>query len=55
MHEEKLHFSISFSFETQFEMCQNDPGQGFEGDIFAQSEAIQRWGALDQTLYFCLG
>lgn len=37
MYEEKLHFSISFSFETQFEERQNDPGQGFEGDIFAQT------------------
>ena len=55
LHEEKLHFSISFSFETQFEMHQNDPGQGFEGDIFAQTEAIPQWRTLDQTLYFCLG
>ena len=55
LHEEKLHFSISFSFETQFEVRQNDPGQGFEEDIFAQTEAILRLRAVDQTLYLCMG
>ena len=50
LHEEKLHFLVSFSFETQFEVRQNDPEQVFEGDIFAQTVAIPQWHALDQTL-----
>ena len=37
LHKEKLHFLVSFSFETQFEVHQNDPEQVFEGDIFAQT------------------
>ena len=40
LHKEKLHFPVSFSFERQFEVRQNDPEQVFEGDIFAQTVAI---------------
>ena len=50
MHEEKLHFLVSFSLETQFEVRQNDPEQVFEGNIFAQIAAILQWHALDQTV-----
>ena len=32
------------------EVCQNDPGNEFEGDIFAQTASIPQWRALDQTL-----
>lgn len=32
------------------EVRQNDPGNEFEGDIFAQTVPIPRWCALDQTL-----
>ena len=35
LHEEKLHFLVSFSFKKQFEVHQNDPEQVFEGDTFA--------------------
>ena len=41
---------MSFSFERQFEVRQNDPEQVFEGNIFAQTVAITQWRALDQTL-----
>ena len=51
LYEEKLHFLVSFSFETQFEVRQNDPEQVFEGDIFAQTVPIPQWRALDQTLF----
>ena len=37
LHEEKLHFLVSLSFETQFEVHQNDREQVSEGDIFAQT------------------
>jgi len=50
LYEDKLHFLVSFSFETQFEVRQNDPEQVFEGDIFAQTVAILQWCALDQTV-----
>jgi len=50
LHEEKLHFLVSFSCKTQFEVHQNDPEQAFEGDTFAQTMAIPQWRALDQTL-----
>ena len=32
LHEEKLHLLVSFSFEAQFEVRQNNPEQVFEGD-----------------------
>ena len=35
LHEEKLHFLVSFSFKKQFEVHQNDPEHVFEGDTFA--------------------
>ena len=35
LHEEKLHFLVSFFFKPQFEVHQNDPEQVFEGDVFA--------------------
>ena len=36
LHEEKLHFLVSFFFlQTQFEVHQNDPEQVFEGGVFA--------------------
>ena len=35
LHEEKLHFLVSFSFKKQFEGHQNDPEHVFEGDTFA--------------------
>ena len=50
LHEDKLHFLVSFSFGKQFEERQNDPDWVFEGDIFAQTAAIPQWQALDQTL-----
>ena len=50
LHGEKLHFLVSFSFERQLKVCQNDPEQVFEGDIFAQIVAISQWHTLDQTL-----
>ena len=50
LHNEKFHSLVSFSFETQFEVSQNDPELVFEGDIFAQTAAIPQWRALDQTL-----
>ena len=38
-------------------MCQNDPEEKFEGDIFAQTAPILQWHDLDQTLgverYYC--
>ena len=50
LHEEKLHFLVSFSFERQLEVRQSDPEEVFEGDIFAQTVAILQWRTLDQTL-----
>ena len=32
LHEEELHLLVSFSFEAQFEVHQNNPEQVFEGD-----------------------
>ena len=40
LHEEELHLLVSFSFEAQFEVHQNNPEQVFEGDIFAQTAVI---------------
>ena len=40
LHEDKLHFLVSFSFGKQFEERQSDPDRVFEGDIFAQTAAI---------------
>ena len=40
LYEEKFHFLVSFSFETQFEGHLNDPEQVFEGDTFAQTAPI---------------
>lgn len=51
LYEVKLHFLISFSFETQFEVRLNDPGQVFGGNIFGHTAAISQWRALDQTLH----
>ena len=39
LHKEELHL-VSFSFEAQFEVRQNNPEQVFEGDIFAQTAVI---------------
>ena len=49
LHEEESHFLFLFLLK-QFEVCQNDPEQVFEGDIFAQTTAILQWWAQDQTL-----
>ena len=38
LHKEKLHFLVSFSPETQYEVRQNDPDQVFEGDISAKTD-----------------
>ena len=46
----KLHFLLYFSFKAQFEVCQNDPEEVFEEDIFAQTTAILKGHPLDQTL-----
>ena len=40
LHKEELHLLVSFSFEAQFEVRQNNPEQVFEGDIFAQTAVI---------------
>ena len=40
LYKEKLHFLVSFSFETQFEGHLNDLEQVFKGDTFAQTAAI---------------
>jgi len=49
-HKEKLHFLVSFSFERQIEVCENDPEQVFQGDIFAQTTAIPQWHARPNTV-----
>ena len=49
-HKEKLHFFVSFSFERQIEVCENDPEQVFQGDIFAQTTAIPQWRARSNTV-----
>ena len=54
LHKEKLHFLVSFSFETQFEVHQNDPEQVFEGDIFDENLAIPQWRTLDQHCIYSL-
>lgn len=46
----RLHFLVSFSFETQFEVHLNDSEKVFEEDIFAQTIEILQWCALDQTV-----
>ena len=50
LHEEKLHFLVSFSFETQFEVRQNDPEQVFEGISLLKQWQSRNGHALDQTL-----
>ena len=50
LHKEKLHFLVSFSFELQFEVHQNDPEQVSKGTSLLKTAAIPQWRALDQTL-----